>query len=94
MTFSLPRPNAVQSGHSISGGKCVLDIIQVSKIHIIAVVGGRLHGLDGGRCGIITRIVCVAAGAGVVAEGRVVVVTEVVDVTHAVGRVVGGCVRR
>lgn len=91
--FSLPRPNAVQSGHSISGGKCVLDIIQVSKIHIIAVVGGCLHGLDGGRCGIITRIVCVAAGAGVVAEGRVVVVSEMVDVTHAVGRVVGGCVR-
>lgn len=53
-----------------------------------------MHGLDGGRCGIITRIVCVAAGAGVVAEGRVVVVGEMVDVAHAVGRVVGGWVSR
>lgn len=53
-----------------------------------------MHGLDGSRCGIIARIVCVAAGASVVAEGWVVVVSEMVDVTHAVGRVVRGCVRR
>lgn len=53
-----------------------------------------MHGLNGGRCGVIARVVCVAAGAGIVAEGWVVVVSEVVDVAHAVGRVIGGCVRR
>lgn len=50
----------------------------------------------GGR--ITTRIVRVAAGVGVVTESGVVVVSEMVDVAHAVGRVVGrvvgGCVRR
>ncbi|KAG7241827.1 hypothetical protein INR49_024797 [Caranx melampygus] len=43
---------------------------------------------------IVTRIVCVAAGAGVVTESWVVVISEMIDVTHAVGGVVGGSVRR
>jgi len=55
--------------------------------------GGALHGLHR-RCGVTTRIVRVAAGPAVVTEGRVVVVGEVAEVPHTVGRVVGGGVGR
>lgn len=67
-------------------------MIQVSdpKVHVIPVVGGSLHC----GCRIITRIVCVAAATGVVTESWEVVVSKMVDVTHAVGGVVGGRVRR
>lgn len=52
-----------------------------------------MHSLHCG-CGVIACIVRVAAGAGVVAEGCVVVITKMVNVTHTVGRIVAGRVTR
>lgn len=80
----------MQRGHAARGE--ALDRAQVSKVHVAAAAGRALHRLRGG-CWVITGVVRVAAGTRVVGEGGVVVVGEVVDVAHAVGRVIGGRVR-